>query len=190
VQPPEGPYAGKYARWELERRFLVDRVPAEIGGERGWRITDRYLDGALLRLRRMEPLAGGEAAYKLTKKEAPKPPDTSRTIITTIYLSPEDYAALVDLPARTLTKRRRRIDVDGRVFSVDVFEGHLSGLVLAEVSFDTEEDLDRQRQLPCWVGREVTKDERFTGGALARLSRDEAGELIRAVAWESVRPAQ
>jgi hypothetical protein len=189
MQPPQGGHAGKYARWELERRFLVDRLP-EIAEGQGWRITDRYLEGTLLRLRRMEPLADGEPAYKLSRKEAPAPPDTSRTVITTIYLSPGEYASFADLPARELTKRRRRLDVDGRLFSVDVFEGHLSGLALAEVSFETEEELTAQLQLPSWVGLEVTRDVRFTGGVLAGLGADEARELIRVIPGESVRRRQ
>src|SRR5436190_11043533 len=34
--------AGKYARLELERRFLVGRLPEGTLGNRGWRISDRY----------------------------------------------------------------------------------------------------------------------------------------------------
>ena len=52
--------AGKYARFELERRFLVKYLPDAIAQGQGWQITDRYIKNTRLRLRRMEPLAGGE----------------------------------------------------------------------------------------------------------------------------------
>src|SRR5919198_321275 len=60
--------AGKYARFEFERRFLLDGVPEEIDGNRGWRLTDRYIKKTELRLRRMEALDGTETVFKLGQK--------------------------------------------------------------------------------------------------------------------------
>ena len=57
--------AGKYARFELERRFLVKQLPEGVGSGRSWQITDRYIKGTQLRLRRMQPIHGGEAILKL-----------------------------------------------------------------------------------------------------------------------------
>jgi CYTH domain-containing protein len=71
------------------------------------------------------------------------------------------------------------------MFSVDIFEGKLSGLVLAETTFDTAEEVVLPLDLPAGVGREVSNDPRFTGGTLAGLSADEAAELLR-----RIRPAQ
>ena len=34
--------AGKYARLEFERRFLVITYPTRLPKARGWRITDRW----------------------------------------------------------------------------------------------------------------------------------------------------
>jgi hypothetical protein len=67
--------AGKYARFEFERRFLVERLPADTDIDSGWLITDRYIRGARLRLRKMEPLSDGDPVYKLGQKEASSPPD-------------------------------------------------------------------------------------------------------------------
>jgi hypothetical protein len=56
----------KYARIERERRFLLDRFPsADVMRIR--HITDRYLDGTLLRLREQTDDAG-PAIFKLTQK--------------------------------------------------------------------------------------------------------------------------
>jgi adenylate cyclase len=172
--------AGKYARFELERRFLVPRLPEGIA-DRGWRITDRYIKSTRLRLRRMEPIHGGEAILKLGQKHAPSPPDFARTTITNIYLSPSEYAMLAQLDALELHKRRHSIEHNGRILSVDVFEARLSGLVLAEVGFDTSDEMSQPLDLPAWVSREVSDDIRFTGAALANLTSDQAAELLREI---------
>jgi CYTH domain-containing protein len=172
--------AGKYARFELERRFLVERLPDGIEQERGWRITDRYIKNTQLRLRRMEPIHAGEAILKLGQKAVPSPPDFGRMTITNIYLSPEEYAALAILEAFELRKRRYSFAHDGRPFSIDVFENELSGLIVAETSFETAAEMDQELDLPSWAGSEVTQDARFTGGALAALAPEEAVELVNA----------
>jgi CYTH domain-containing protein len=63
-----------------------------------------------------------------------------------------------------------------------VFEGHLTGLVLAEVEFDSTHEMHRQRRLPSWVARDVSDDVRFTGGTLAALGADEAAALLQQIA--------
>ncbi len=35
--------AGKYARFELERRFLVEHLSERKAQDQGWHITDRYV---------------------------------------------------------------------------------------------------------------------------------------------------
>jgi CYTH domain-containing protein len=173
--------AGKYARFELERRFLVPRLPERTAQGRGWLVTDRYIKSTHLRLRRMEPIQGGGTIFKLGQKHAPSPPDFSRTTITNVYLSPSEYAVLAQLDALELHKRRHPIKHRGRVVVVDVFEAHLSGLVLAEVGFDTTDEMSQPLDLPDWVSREVSEDIRFTGAALANLTSDQAAKLLREI---------
>ena len=168
-------------RFELERRFLVGRPPAGLAEDRGWRISDRYIENTQLRLRRMEPIGGGEIIFKLGQKHVPSPPDFSRMTITNIYLSPSEYAVLAELEALELHKLRHSIEHDGRIYSVDVFQGHLTGLLLAELGFDTPDEMGRTLDLPPWVIREVSDDIRFTGGALAGFTADRAAELIRQI---------
>jgi CYTH domain-containing protein len=148
--------AGKYARFELERRFLLDRVPEDAGPAN--RIVDRYIAGTSLRLRRQD----APEQYKLSQKVAPSPPDYATTTITTIYLSPEEYELLRVLPARELRKRRHHLGP----YSIDVFEGALAGLILAEVTFESDAEM-RAHPLPDFALREVSDDVRYTGGTLA-----------------------
>jgi CYTH domain-containing protein len=176
--------AGKYARFEFERRFLVEHLPDDVVRGAGWRVTDRYIQGTRLRLRRMEPLGGGATLFKLGQKDVPAPPDFSRMTITNIYLSPDEYDVFAVLPARELRKRRHLLEEDGRTYGVDVFEGHLAGLILAEVGFETSDEMNRPWHRPRWIAREVSGDIRFTGGALASLTRAEAATLLRQVLRE------
>jgi CYTH domain-containing protein len=148
------PQAGKYARFELERRFLLDHLPGDSGP--GKPMVDRYVEGSRLRLRQ----AGSE--YKLSQKEAHAPPDFAVTTITTIYLSPEEFEIVSVLPGRELCKRRYHLGP----YSIDVFEGSLEGLILAERSYASEEEM-RADAPPEFAVREVSDDVRYTGGWLA-----------------------
>jgi CYTH domain-containing protein len=57
--------------------------------------------------------------------------------ITNIFLSAEEYDLLAQRPAHELRKRRYRVEHDNGTFSVDAFEAHISGLILAELGFET-----------------------------------------------------
>ena len=157
----------KYARFELERRFLLDHVPEGVDPATARVITDRYIVGTRLRLRRIDPLYGGEASYKLGQKDAPSPPDFSRTTMTNMYLSAAEYLVLEILPANTLRKRRYTLTHERSRYSVDVFEGALAGLVLAEISFETERELDAH-PVPPFAIRDVSRELGFTGAVLAQ----------------------
>jgi CYTH domain-containing protein len=136
---------------------LLEQVPDGLG--EGSLIVDLYVPGTQLRLRRVE---GAEQQYKLSKKEAPAPPDYATTTITTLYLSPDEYELLRVLPGKELCKRRHHIGP----YSIDVFEGELAGLILAEVDFASEEEM-RAHAPPEFAVREVSDDVRYTGGSLA-----------------------
>jgi CYTH domain-containing protein len=157
----------KYARTEIERRFLLDGVPDGAEVLKTVDIDDRYLDGARLRLRRQAE-RGGATIVKLTQK-LPRPgPHGLQGEITTIYVSEDEHAALATLPAATLRKARLSI----APYGVDVFAGPLAGLVLAEVEFASVDDAAAFRPA-AFCRAEVTGDRRFTGGALVRAARVE-----------------
>ncbi|WP_035858114.1 hypothetical protein [Kitasatospora cheerisanensis] len=165
-----GPGAGsRYARVERERRFLLGRAPEPGAVTCARLITDRYVDGTRLRLRHVERIDTGECAHKLTQK-IPAPPGTTgpeQGLITNLYLSVDEYALLLDtLPGRELTKTRLSVPPLG----VDVFDGRLLGLVLAEAEFDSAEAAETFVP-PTSCLAEVTDDPRFTGGSLARADR-------------------
>jgi CYTH domain-containing protein len=158
---------GKYSRVERERRFLL-AGPPELSAVTGRRvITDRYLLGTRLRLRRAE-FPDGRCELKLTQKIAVARPGAVQGLITNTYLSPAEYGTLASLPAALLSKTRLSVPPLG----VDVFDGPLRGLVLAEAEFTADEEADSFTP-PAACVAEVTDDPRFTGGRLVVTSREE-----------------
>ena len=157
----------KYARPELERRWRVDpalRPPVE--GLDFVVIDDRYLNGTRLRLRRMTR-GDGWAACKLTKKYETDRPE-ARPIVTT-YLTEAEHAVFAALPAHPMRKRRYHFPIDGRTWSLDLFEGPLAGLELVEIETPDEAALAALVPPP-WVAKEVTHDPRYRCGALAQTN--------------------
>jgi CYTH domain-containing protein len=150
----------KYAHIERERRWLVDsRLRPDLSQTPYVLIEDRYITGTRLRLRRMTDSVSGDASLKLTKKyEADDP--LARPIVTA-YLSEEEFAVFGAMPGTVLIKRR--YNVDG--FSVDCFDGSLSGLELAEIEWADDHGL-RAVSPPLWAIREVSHDPEYQGGAL------------------------
>jgi CYTH domain-containing protein len=155
----------KFARIERERRFLVLQLPPEQQITRVRRIRDRYIDGTNLRLR--EETEGSQPTlFKLTQKIRQPGAGFQQGWITTMYLDQTTHERLSNLPAQVLTKIRYSVPP----FGIDVFEGVLEGLVLAEAEFDSEADA-ADLTIPTFISREVSTDARFTGGFLARASR-------------------
>lgn len=166
---------GKYAHIERERRFLLAEAPVASMVTATRSITDRYVIGTRLRLRRIEATDGG-VERKLTQKVPLDQPGAVQGLITTMYLSVDEYDALAGLPAHVLTKTRHSIGVVG----VDVFAGELCGLVLAEAEFETD-DAAESFAPPTGCVVEVTDDVRFTGGALVTTTRHELQATLAAL---------
>ncbi|MGX4655747.1 hypothetical protein ACWCHM_18805 [Micromonospora sp. SCSIO 07396] len=168
AMPDRPTRGGKYARVERERRFLLAGPPLPATVTVSRRITDRYLPGTRLRLRRDETLPGGACGFKLTQKVPAERPGHIQGLITNIYLSPAEYELLARLPAATLSKTRLSVPPLG----IDVFDPPLHGLVLAKAEFTTDEAA-RSFRPPPQVVAEVTDDVRFTGGSLVHAHRDD-----------------
>jgi hypothetical protein len=176
VDHPDAPAgkATKYAQVERERRFLLAAPPPGVPTRRTL-IEDRYLRGMRLRLRRMTDLDGpaGSVTFKLTQKIPA--PDGSPGLITTIYLSAAEYAAFTLIPANLL----RKVRLSYPPLGVDVFEGPLDGLVMAEAEFDDPAG-EAQFAAPTQAIAEVTTDVRFSGGRLVGLTAADLAELLDA----------
>jgi CYTH domain-containing protein len=152
----------KYAHIERERRFLLAGVPDGSVVQRAL-ITDRYIKGTHLRLRRSE--FGDRIERKLGQK--------AHGLITNIYVDEAEYQVLSALPADVLHKSRLSIPP----FGVDVFDVPLAGLVMAEFEFESDEEMTAFEP-PLWAVAEVTDDVRFTGGRLVTTTTEELRSLL------------
>ena len=162
----------KYARPEYERRFLLAQQP-EVGVVRQVEITDLYVSGSRIRLRRAVTVfdatlgddVEGAIVYKLTQK-IPRP-EGGPGLLTSFYLDDREYQALSPLPGERLRKARLSVPPLG----IDCFTGPLRGLYVAEAEFETAADMHAFVPPTSVVG-EVTEDVRFSGGQLVTTTRD------------------
>jgi CYTH domain-containing protein len=174
VDHPDAP-AGRslrYAQVERERRFLLGR-PIEGPCVRRAAITDRYIRGTRIRLRRtVETTTAGETTVRKLTQKIPAPTG-GPGLITTLYVSEAEHEVLRRLPAAILTKIRYSVPP----FGVDVFGGELAGLVIAEIELSSEE-AHRAFEPPTESVSEITLDARLTGGRFTEMPRAQLLEIL------------
>jgi CYTH domain-containing protein/GNAT superfamily N-acetyltransferase len=166
----------KYARVERERRFLLAESPPELAQAPCRRIEDLYITASRLRLRKVVS-SSGEIEYKLTQKIDD---DATHRVVTSIYLTAQEYARLSQLPGKRLTKCRYDQFWKNSRFGIDVFDEPLDGLVLAEIEAASDVELDAIVGPPV-MHVEVTDRTEFTGGVLARTNPATSLALARSL---------
>ncbi|WP_172123543.1 MULTISPECIES: CYTH domain-containing protein [unclassified Devosia] len=146
---------------EIERKFLVRSDEWRGSADGGRLIRQGYLSAnakATVRVRSFDDreavitLKGKVAGIVRPEYEYPIPIEDARELL--LMAQPQ-----------VLEKRRYHVPHDGLTWEVDVFEGRHHGLVLAEIELDSD---DQQVDLPSWVGKEVSDDERYYNATLAR----------------------
>ena len=172
------PVESKYSRIERERRYLLQDLPEGLTrASPHLQITDNYISGTRLRIRKVRDPQTNKWTVKFTQKFARDTEDYARTEITNIYLNALEAETLGMFDANEIRKNRYPFDFEGRRFSVDMFLGDLFGLVLAEVGFDNDEEMDGYPKPPFAIA-EVTNNELFTGGKLCGLTFADIREAI------------
>jgi len=160
----------KYARVERERRYLLRDLPEGLTrADPHLQITDNYITGSRLRIRKVRDPRTNKWTVKFTQKFAPDPNDLSHTIITNTYLNALEAEVLSVFNSNEIRKNRYSFEFEERKFAIDMFLGDLFGLVLAEVSFDNDEELDSFPKPPFALA-DVTNEPLFSGGKLCELT--------------------
>jgi CYTH domain-containing protein len=160
IRPPAGSSPGAQ---EIERKFLVETLPDWLEEHPGTELQQGYVvvtDDAEVRLR----MASGERTLTVKRGKGEVRREEE------IGLQAEQFEALWPLTeSQRVSKRRYRVPLEAADLTaeVDVFEGALEGLVVAEVEFGSE-DQAAAFQPPAWFGRELTGDERYATASLAR----------------------
>ena len=149
----------KCAVVERERRYRLSQLPEGVSATQ--EINDWYLTGTRLRLREVTQ-SDGTVVRKLGHKVR-LTPGPAEVACTNFYLSDDEWALLISLPARSLHKRRHLVTRDGLIVAIDE---HDDGTLIAEI-----DDRDEPSNfIPDWldVVEDVSSDEGWTGGQLAR----------------------
>lgn len=169
----------EYARIERERRYLLQDLPEGLSrAEHHLQITDNYITGTRLRIRKVRDPKTNKWTVKFTQRFAPNPNDLSRTVITNTYLNATEAEVLSVFEANEIRKNRYYFEYEGRRFSIDMFLGDLFGLVLAETSFETDEEMQAFLKPPFALA-DVTNVEIFTGGRLSELTFADLRDAIQ-----------
>lgn len=146
---------------EIERKFVLSERPAWLDDHVSVAIEQGYL-----------AIVEGETEVRLRRKG-------EQTILTVkrgagevrgeqeIQLGEDQFGALWPLTGETrVAKRRYEVRHGDLTIEVDVFEGPLAGIVIAEVEFDSEQ-ASAAFDPPAWLGDEVTGDARYANESLA-----------------------
>ncbi len=149
----------KYSLAEIERRWLVPNALAAplLDGQPAI-ITDTYLTGSRLRLRRVDG-ADGSTLYKFCRKYGDR--EGPSESITNLYLEAAEYDILASLPGERVIKHRHRLQ-EG---SIDVYGK--GALHIYEIEFQALDAAMRYTPPP-FVQREITGDDDYSGLTLAR----------------------
>jgi adenylate cyclase len=147
---------------EIERKFLIKRLPVEILRSRHFQIGQGYLaneaGGRHVRLRKKAKVPS--LTFKVGRGSAREERE--------IRLSEKQFATL--WPAtkgRRLRKTRYEIPWKNLKIEIDIYHGRNHGLMVAEVEFPSQASC-RKFKPPRWFGREVTGEKRYSNVRLAR----------------------
>jgi adenylate cyclase len=147
---------------EIERKFLIKRLPVEILRSRHFQIAQGYLVNELggrhvrLRKKARTSLLTFKAGRGSVREERE------------VRLSSDQFAML--WPAtrgRRLRKTRYEVPWKKLIIEIDIYHGSNQGLIVAEVEFPSQASCRRFKP-PSWFGREVTGEKRYSNVRLAR----------------------
>lgn len=144
---------------EIERKFLVDTAKwgPKTAGEQ---IIQAYLSISSSNVVRVR--VKGEKAFLTVKGNHS---GISRTELE--YEIPvEDAHVMLEMCLdNPIRKIRYKEEIAGKIWEIDVFEGLNSGLVLAEVELESENE---KVEIPDWVTEEVSTDHRYFNAWLSK----------------------
>ncbi|MDX6589356.1 MAG: hypothetical protein QOI84_630 [Solirubrobacterales bacterium] len=147
--------------FEIERKFLLVEPPGWLEDRSAVPIEQGYAavaDDVEVRLRR-----AGDRRLLTVKRGSGEVREEVE-----IELDRSQFDALWPLTAsQRLAKRRYRAALgNGLQAEIDVYEGRLEGLLVAEVEFPSEQR-SREFTPPAWLGTEITGDEQYANRNLA-----------------------
>lgn len=145
---------------EIERKYLIEKLPQNLEQYPCKQIEQGYLNtDPVIRIRKSND------RYTLTYKG-------NGLMVREEYNLPLDEASFLHLrekaDGRLIKKRRYLIPLAPKyTIELDVFEGDLAPLMLAEVEFETEEEAESFTP-PTWFGEDVTFSTAYHNSTLSK----------------------
>ena len=146
---------------EIERKFLIQSVPQDVVSFSEKRIVQGYITGRQdkteVRLRKKgdESFLTVKSGQGLAREE------------TEVELSKKQFNTLWPLTKdRRIEKIRYEIRIKGAVVELDIYQGPLEGLKIAEIEFPSVKESE-SFEPPDWFSSEVTEDESYKNKNLA-----------------------
>ena len=137
---------------EIERKYLIDKLPFDVTAYPSHEIEQAYLNTEpVVRVRRQDD------SYYLTYKSKG-------------LMAREEYNLPLNAEAdgNVLTKTRYKIPLgDHLTIEIDIFHGKFEGLILAEVEFPTIEEAE-SFQPPEYFGKDVTFSTEYHNSTLSQ----------------------
>lgn len=155
---------------EIERKFAVVRMPNDLEKYEREEIQQGYLCiKPTVRIRKSND------EYTLNYKWKQKGLEEKFAIQNIEYTMPltrENYEVLLKkIENNLIIKDRYKIPIkDGLTVELDVFHGHLEGLIFAEVEFPNME-IAKQFDKPDWLGKDLCFDKRFDNTLLSKVEK-------------------
>ncbi|MDR1032406.1 MAG: hypothetical protein LBL84_00120 [Candidatus Nomurabacteria bacterium] len=169
---------------ELEREltFLIERLPADLDKFPSKIIEDNYVPACaghpVIRIRRNGDKMVITKKYPVDVADDGVSGDSSRMVEHTIELAQEEYDALNSYNGKKFKKRRFTYKVDGQTADLDVYLDALSGLVLIDFEFNSDEAMAKFKR-PAWLGADVTQEILTAGGMLCGRVYSDIAECLK-----------
>ncbi|MBD3280331.1 hypothetical protein GF389_02310 [Candidatus Dojkabacteria bacterium] len=168
---------------EYEITYLAKELPKGLEELESKILQDIYFPVSVehpnLRIRRK-----GDK-FELTKKSKVEEGDASMHNEMTVDLTEEEFNALAAGNGKGLKKKRYFYDYQGRTAEIDVFEDNLSGLVLVDFEFSSQEGL-KAFEMPDFCLVDVTQEDFIAGGMLAGKSLLDIQDKLREFGYKII----
>ena len=140
---------------EIERKFLVETLDFVSDAFDKKTIRQGYLNRDTHRTVRVRSVNG--SGFLTIKGKSSSNGMRRFEWEKEIPLGEAEALLKIALPS-IIEKDRYYIKAENHIFEVDIFHGHLKGLIMAEVELKTEKEAIA---FPNWIGKEVTGDEKY-----------------------------
>lgn len=163
----------KTYRTELKRVFLLQDLPKPlVRSASHLQIFDNYIENTRLRIRSVRSPETKEWNFILQQRVPPNE-DFYFWKIAEIYLNEAEHAIFEQFEGREIQKNERKesneirknryfYELNGKQIEIDMFLGDLWGLVLAQVFFENESEMQNS-EIPDFSIAEVTQNPFFFG---------------------------